>query len=655
MRGQYGLAKDEAKGAQYLGKACDGDWQDACVELGLLERRGGLPKATPRDGLNRLVRACDRFSARGCFQAGVQLRDSIGVRADLPGSVGYFKRSCEQNGSGETDPANAGEGCGALGYAYEWAMGVPKNPSRAASFYRRGCDMGSAYACTGLGLLTVSTALGRPDTAKAAALYQQACNLKQAPGCANYARVLIRGWTGRRPDSAEGRRLLEGACSDDFPAGCRWLAETHLRGVGARPDTAAALTLYQRACDQRDWVSCVDLGLAWDNGRGVRRDEHKAFALYSRACDGGNTYGCNNLAVLLRGGPLDVQDVARANQLFEKMCAQENYLSCANLGYSYEFGRGVALDEARALEFYRKACDKEEAYGCTQLRRLSADSTLATRGTPVGPGETIPDAKRGLWALVVGLSRYGNSEIRPLAYARKDAETFAAFLKSPGGGGFPAEQVQLLVDEQATATAMRRGLHSFLRRANQGDLVLIYFAGHGRQPGAEGGIPYFLTYDTDPREMAATAVPMDELRRAVQQSITARYIVAFIDACHSGGVTLSTRGTADNDLINRYLKELSRSKETVVTFAASQENQESLEGPEYGGGHGAFTWHLMQALAGDADRLSEGGDESGTVTLRELAEYVTRKVKTTTRNLQEPSVSYLKWDPSLVLSVLRPR
>ncbi|MCI0460204.1 MAG: caspase family protein, partial [Gemmataceae bacterium] len=214
---------------------------------------------------------------------------------------------------------------------------------------------------------------------------------------------------------------------------------------------------------------------------------------------------------------------------------------------------------------------------------------------------------------------------------------------------------QLLVDEQATADALRRGLHSFLRRAAADDRVVVFFAGHGRQPGGLGGVPYFLTYDTDPREMAVTAVPMDEFRRAVSQSITAKQIVAFVDACHGGGVTLATRGLDDNQLINRYLQELSRSQATVATFAASQENQESFEGAEYGGGHGAFTWFLLQGLGGEADRASEQGDENGAVSLRELAAYVTRKVKEATGNQQEPSLSFLRTFPDVVLSVLRVR
>ena len=670
MGGRNGVARDSAKGAGYLARACSADYQYACVSLALAER-AGLAGHTTTDALARLIGACDKNNARGCVQAGYSLRDSLGVPADLPASVSFFKRACDQPGISDTDPANAGEGCSSLAWAYQNGIGVARNEGRATTLYRRGCDLGAAYSCYGLGLVILNST-GAPDTSAAAALFSKACGLRgagQAAGCGNYGHLLTVGWREQRADSVPGRRLLEQSCNQDFIVGCRWLGEAARNGVGASRDTAAAVRHFTKACDRRDGPACFELGYAYSNGQGVSRDMVKAQAFYEIACGTGHSNACNNLGVALRDGSGGPPDRTRAVRLFEQECQRSNFRSCANLGYSHEYGRGVPVDESRAMALYKQSCLKADAYGCSQLKRLAPDSlailgatvrgdSARAVGTSAGSQPTVdaaPDASRGLWALVVGLSRYASTEIRPLAYARKDAESFAKFLMTPQGGGFPADHVQLLVDEKATADALRRGLHTFLRRANQGDLVIIYFAGHGRQPGNEAGIPYFLTYDTDPREMAATAVPMDELRRAVQQSITARYIVAFVDACHSGGVTLSTRGSGDNDLINRYLRELAKSKETVVTLAASQENQESLEGPEYGGGHGAFTWHLIQALGGEADRVSEGGDESGTVTLSELASYVTRKVKAATRNLQEPSLSYLKWDPSLVLSVIRPR
>ena len=670
LRGLNGMAKDTAKGAEYLARACNADFQPACVDLALAER-AGLPGHTARDALARLISACDKRDVRGCLQAGYSLRDSLGVPGDIAGSVSYFKRACDEPGTSDNDPYMAGEGCSELAWAYQHGVGVGRNVTRAASLFRRGCDLSSPYSCTMLGRTVLDGMAGPPDSGAAAALFAKACGWGEAGGCGNQGQLLIMGWQGQRPDSVQGRRLLQQSCDQNFTMGCRWLAEAVRRGVGGPRDSAAALIWYEKACDRRDGPACLALGLAYTDGAGRPRDDRKAIAVYEVACSVGNSYGCNNLAVALRGGPPELRNIPRANRLFEEECQRDNPLSCANLGYSYEYGHGVAVNEGRAVQLYKRACQLADTYGCAQLRRVAPD-TLAIVGPATRPdssrlvgssspaqfraqGEGVLDAPRGLWALVVGISSYDSPDIKPLAYARKDAEAFAKFLMSPQGGGFPADHVNLLLDEKATADALRRGLHSFLRRANQNDLVVIYFAGHGRQ-SAGARIPYFMTHDTDPREMGATAVPMDELTRALGDAITARYVVTFLDACHSGGALTSTsRGSSDNEFINRYLTELSKSKETAVTFAASQENQESLEGPEYGGGHGAFTWHLLEGLRGEADRLTEMGDESGTVTLGELASYVKRKVKAATNNRQEPTTSGVRWDQSLVLSVIRPK
>src|SRR5438128_5785021 len=59
-------------------------------------------------------------------------------------------------------------------------------------------------------------------------------------------------------------------------------------------------------------------------------------------------------------------------------------------------------------------------------------------------GETL-DGKGKLWAVVVGVSSYSKlTKDQQLQFAHRDAQDFAAFLRSPNGGGFPANQITLL-------------------------------------------------------------------------------------------------------------------------------------------------------------------------------------------------------------------
>lgn len=53
-------------------------------------------------------------------------------------------------------------------------------------------------------------------------------------------------------------------------------------------------------------------------------------------------------------------------------------------------------------------------------------------------------------AVVVGISDYQDPAIPDLQFAHRDAEAFAAWLKSPAGGGVPEENIILLINQKAT-------------------------------------------------------------------------------------------------------------------------------------------------------------------------------------------------------------
>ena len=80
-------------------------------------------------------------------------------------------------------------------------------------------------------------------------------------------------------------------------------------------------------------------------------------------------------------------------------------------------------------------------------------------------GETL-DGKGKLWAVVIGVSTYRSlNKEQQLQYAHRDAQDFAAFLRSPNGGGFPANQVTVMLNQDATISAMRSALGTALPRS----------------------------------------------------------------------------------------------------------------------------------------------------------------------------------------------
>jgi tetratricopeptide (TPR) repeat protein/uncharacterized caspase-like protein len=256
------------------------------------------------------------------------------------------------------------------------------------------------------------------------------------------------------------------------------------------------------------------------------------------------------------------------------------------------------------------------------------------------------DGRGNLWAVVIGVSRYKNLPPKAqLEFAHRDAESFANFLRSPNGGGFPSSHLTLLTNQAATLSAVRSAIGTTLPRSVEpDDVVVIYFAGHGVVEGERDG--YLLAHDSDPQNLYATGLQLSELNRIITERLKARTVILIADACHSGQLGLTSRGMADDILVNRYLEEIGNSGKGVFRLLASRQDQRSYEGKTWGGGHGVFTWFLLKGLGGDADR-----DKDGVVRVGELLDFLSETVPKATQSLQHPRAAG-DIDPRLAMAVL---
>lgn len=273
----------------------------------------------------------------------------------------------------------------------------------------------------------------------------------------------------------------------------------------------------------------------------------------------------------------------------------------------------------------------------------------AVAAAPSGVMPKVRDAKNApqKWAVIVGTSEYANRGISPLKYADADAEAFAKFLQTPEGGGFEADHMRILLNKDATLAKLQEALIDFLQQAIDKDLVIIYFAGHGLPDPARPQNLYLLTYDADPARLGTTSFPMWQIRDVLERHISAKRIVVFSDACHSGGISVdfAARGldATKSNLINQYLADLSRTKEGIVIFTASASGEVSQEIPELG--HGVFTYYLLQGMKGEADFNNDY-----TVTINELMQFVEDRVKRKTKGAQNPMRSQTVYDKDMTIS-----
>jgi protein O-mannosyl-transferase len=254
-----------------------------------------------------------------------------------------------------------------------------------------------------------------------------------------------------------------------------------------------------------------------------------------------------------------------------------------------------------------------------ELEQALADQTAAAAATAQTGGQT--------YALLVGISKYAKPELS-LQFANADASVFGKLLESPLGGGVPGGNILLLTDERATTAAVRNGFQDFLkRRAGKNDTVVILIAGHGTVeiPGSKNA--FILTYDSDPQDLKSTALAVDELQTLFQEQLSkVGRVLLFVDVCKAGTV-----GTIHNTTVSSNVQQLGDIQGDLFGLLASRPREVSLEGPEFGGGHGVFSYYVIKGLEGAAD-----ANKDGIVDADELIKYVGDQVPMATMNKQHP-------------------
>ncbi len=100
-------------------------------------------------------------------------------------------------------------------------------------------------------------------------------------------------------------------------------------------------------------------------------------------------------------------------------------------------------------------------------------------------------------ALVVGIDLYQHGAPNPASHARRDAEAFAAFLKTPAGGAVAWTDLVLLTNEQATSARVTDALDWMVSESRLGDKIIVFFSLQGQL--TERNDAQLLFYDAAPQ------------------------------------------------------------------------------------------------------------------------------------------------------------
>jgi hypothetical protein len=235
-------------------------------------------------------------------------------------------------------------------------------------------------------------------------------------------------------------------------------------------------------------------------------------------------------------------------------------------------------------------------------------------------------------AVTIGIDAYARPWPR-LHAAVNDAQRMAALLRAMG-----FDQVERLEDARATREAILDLVERRLPElAGEGDLVVVFFAGHGGTSRMGG---YIVPRDGSD-DLERTAISLQRLKESALRT-RARHTLFVMDACFSG-VMLRRAATARTSALAYW--EAAAQDRVVQILTAGQADELVQES----GGWGRFSHAVHDGLAGAADE-----DRDGVVTTEELATYADARVQREAGGRQHPQWGTLEGrGTALLLDVRR--
>lgn len=271
------------------------------------------------------------------------------------------------------------------------------------------------------------------------------------------------------------------------------------------------------------------------------------------------------------------------------------------------------------------------------IKAVDASGNVATKRLHFSAAkEATPQAKTQLsriFVFLVGVSDYKDTTLN-LKYAHKDAQALAEFFTTNKNIPGAKENTVVLLNQNATRENIIKELKGLLLKTFAEDFVFVFFAMHGVPEENE---LYFLPHDARMDNLEATGFGQQEVTRLLKKCRAGKILLTF-DACHAGGFgdrLAFQRGNYEQQT-NNLLTELGKVRPGQGCLSAASAAESSLEEPRLE--HGVFTHYLLRGLQGEADGFGVN-EKDGFVRLRELFDFVSRKVAEHTGNKQHPILS----------------
>ncbi len=229
-----------------------------------------------------------------------------------------------------------------------------------------------------------------------------------------------------------------------------------------------------------------------------------------------------------------------------------------------------------------------------------------------------------LWFLLVGVNQYQDEGLPSLRFSAFDCQGLAEAL-AEATQNFPKTELLSHHDFTAqvpTLSTVRSSLKQIVSAATSQDTILFYFSGHGMLEPSNQQVVLCLS-DTQKDNLLDTGLGLQEVLQLLG-NCAARKQMVWLDACHSGGMTLlGARGEETQPLPNptselvKVLRQRAAQSKGFYALLSCDQAQQSWEFPELG--HGVFSYYLIKGLRGEA------ADPEGIIDADGIYRYVYRK------------------------------
>jgi hypothetical protein len=163
---------------------------------------------------------------------------------------------------------------------------------------------------------------------------------------------------------------------------------------------------------------------------------------------------------------------------------------------------------------------------------------------------------------------------------RKDEELYDVLRAR----GVPAENMKLVLDEQATYSGVKRAVREVAAKAPGDATLVVYYCGHGFPIG--GGEVCLANYDLVPQFARRTGLLVSDLAGMVKDGFHGKRVLFLADCCFSGGLAKAAEGLGKAGFEAAYLTSSDETMTSTVNWTFTQTVIDALNGETFADANG---------------------------------------------------------------------